>query len=121
MIKANELRIGNWVKSDDKIGDIWQIERIENGDTFVVGIPLAPEILEKCGFIKKKILDTCFVYDIQDSYFCYTLNKKGDTFEIVSGGYDSYNIDITESCKYLHQLQNLYWCLCGEELVVNLQ
>lgn len=22
--------------------------------------------------------------------------------------------------KYVHQLQNLYWCLCGEELKINL-
>lgn len=81
-------------------------------------IPLTPEILEKCGFKKNGTFDKQFnngnqiEIDLSDEY-------KG---EVWLGGSDSCTngMGFVANCQYLHQLQNLYFALTGEELTVNL-
>jgi hypothetical protein len=74
-------------------------------------IPLTPEILEKCGFdencsyYKKDNVEIVKIYD----------SKIGDHYHFcpdktISFGY----------FQYIHQLQNLYFALTGEELNVQL-
>jgi len=74
-------------------------------------IPLTPEILEKCGFEKG--------YDVYSK----------DSFEIayIINGFDEvgYVLIINKEAEsvifhYLHQLQNLYFALTGQELDTNL-
>ncbi|HEY9701610.1 MAG TPA: hypothetical protein V6C58_04150 [Allocoleopsis sp.] len=101
MISANELRIGNWVKYDNRYFQIHSIADIFptlNTDEFGIGIvdynniepaEITTEILEAAGFENKMEL-----------YF----NGKWTNIEI----------------KYLHQLQNLYHALTGEELEIQL-
>lgn len=62
---------------------------------------LTEEILLKCGF------------EIEKGY-AYNLAKSGD-IKIYFGENFFYN---STPIKHLHQLQNLYWCLCGEELKI---
>lgn len=117
MIDPKELRIGNYIgrKSTGAFCRVnWGI--IRDADLHCdVGdyeyIILSPEILEKCGFserydtgLYRKGKENLFLHHfIMDDYYCFMYND-----------YKSYPL------KYLHQLQNLYYCLVGEELQVNL-
>jgi hypothetical protein len=127
MIKANELCVGNWiyglVKNKDfgkilnkipfKIKDGEHIDIVcnnTNQSDFIECIPLTTEILEKCGFQKKDIF----------------FEKKPLGIYINT---ETIDIDVwyigavrlkTKHLKYLHQLQNLYFALTGEELTVNI-
>jgi hypothetical protein len=119
MINANELRIGNlikyiasgqWVEVN---GDV-MIGMIENGFEEFCPINLTPEILEKCGFqpFQKNNFFKSYI----------TIDDRGDgnwvvaEFDQVDGNIHLFRNTI----KYLHQLQNLYFALAGEELKLNL-
>lgn len=120
MIAANELRIGNYVNhKSEGISRVTEIESHKNhiGVTplsfnnyvfmcaEIKPIPLTPEILEKCGFVSNPYQDR---YELGDFHFEYCAIR---------------NIVWCEKyphIKYLHQLQNLYFALTGEELIINL-
>jgi hypothetical protein len=133
-MKANELRIGNWVmaynspvqiESIDKDGginytsandewtvDYWFVYQIKEIDP----IPLTPEILEKAGFSNP--------YNI--GYHLYIDKENTEGFGI---NFDDEGWDIGQNhemfkfhseLKHLHQLQNLYYALTGEELQIEL-
>lgn len=135
MIKANELRIGNWVLLDGKhIADIESVTQNvistknpynkytdgTSGDywncasDYITPVPLTPEILEKCGFEK-------FQYGDSTALEGYVTNGriiiKGfltpDNYFNLLGYKQDHSI-----IQYLHQLQNLYFALAGEELQV---
>ena len=100
-MKASELRIGNIVKQGiiESIG----ISLIQVSDTIyesevIESIQLTEEWLLKFGF--RKVYKTCYQYKdfILDDRFIMM------------------DIDITIQLKYVHQLQNLYFALTGEEL-----
>ena len=125
MIQANELRIGNII--------------IINGITVALGtelfclvvtnqtappqpIPLTPEILEKCGFdVVHKTNNHYAINDpngIKDSHkisvFPTINNQWHIAFSDTLNGYNDYTH--TTKIQSLHQLQNLYFALTGEEL-----
>jgi hypothetical protein len=127
-----ELRIGNWVEDEDDSHDRWRVEKIEPGKEETKGmwfvnsrwtedlqpIPLTPEILEKAGLVKDKrsgVAMRTIAYS-DESYPC-TLQVSGGGKMLVcrSGMYS-----IGAPCEYLHQLQNLYFALTGEELNIEL-
>ncbi len=116
MIKANELRLGNWFLSKVKVpvqvekGTIaymcmrsYEISKIKYEP-----IPLTPEILEKCGFVIETIYYEYpyFDFDIKSEYGKWQLYYNGDAIGI--------------PFEYLHQLQNLYFALTSEELEIKL-
>ena len=124
MIQANELRIGNWITYKYEPIQVTMIGQygIQSKDKdsvtnakFVTPdlkpIPLTAEILEQCGF-KNTILGGEYVYNERGIMKIY----------INSIGLVSYKIGdiIFTTIHYLHQLQNLYFALTGEELQVNL-
>lgn len=132
MINANELRIGNWVKlfNDDfyKIHviskTVIQVEGgIIGGEVFKLEhtkpIPLTPEILEKCGFRMycEKSIKT--EWD-NNPRFSYQYLCKNDRFIVTHTPSDDADRTFRAAndliVKYLHQLQNLYFALTGEEL-----
>lgn len=121
MIAANELRLGNWVEHMTN-GNKWQITISDFVEEYEMGqamfhmkpIPLTPEILEKCGFqlapqrisiYEKGLLRLWLGHT---GCIAYLINK--DTRE------SHYIRDI----QHLHQLQNLYFALTGEELEIKL-
>ena len=115
MIKANELRIGNWV--NDKIGlvTIGENGKINFADVYEP-IPLTPEILEKCGFKTNKL---------QNLFKRVKEKTEGMKSEIHLGDYYDerkyyYLVGLNIRIIYLHQLQNLYFALTNEELIINL-
>lgn len=77
-------------------------------------IPLTPEVLVKCGFVKLK-LDNGFYYEK------YLNNKETLLFSdnILSYGIlgaSQYEWSACDHIQSLHQLMNLYHALTGEEL-----
>lgn len=124
MIQPNELRIGNWVTIVSAEHWLGQVTHISS-DGFVSNtkcqnisikhchpVPLTPEILDKCGF-KRSANGVRVLF----------VGKYG--FTMYSGGcylqQDDYAgmMDI-DQVEHLHQLQNLYFALTGDELKVTL-
>jgi len=157
-MKANELRIGNWVKIKDKIfEDGWetgydiyktnefQITGFNDGssmkgckvicfyeipskmfggfihsgcrDIDIDPIPLSEEWLLKFGFKKE---NDSFYYgngwldvSIPTVHYSFDIWRGNENYPTTSDW-----SEIPISVDYVHQLQNLYFALTGEELVV---
>lgn len=109
-MKANELRIGNWVNSAFKYTRVNTIvlKNLEDGVKFLP-IPLTEEILLKCGFEYNKHYD---------SYVKET--DRASEFIIRAKDFVMCDIDLIVKLRHLHQLQNLYFALTGEELNIEL-
>jgi hypothetical protein len=130
MIKANELRLGNWVHFTNSLGtemnfqiNVFHLAYMVEADPDYVqhgygikyiegsikGIALTPEILEKSGFVNEES-DRGWTFLgfalIEDTDGLFWLNEE-------------VYFSITP-CLHLHQLQNLYFALTGQELSVNL-
>jgi hypothetical protein len=134
MIKVTELRVGNLILprtgTDEhvKVTDIDEYGSIgteayfwdgagSTGTTSEIarGIPLTPEWLERCGIAYSKTFK-CYSKDYE-LLFC----NEGDQFwlceqDAIKGGLQK----IGKSFQYLHQLQNLYFALTGEELHIKM-
>lgn len=114
MVKVEEVRWGNAVL--DSSGTICTIDQMDYEQwTFdsLDPIPLSPEILEAAGFIK-----SFTYYEIE-----FGLNKL--SVEIPNGEMNLINEENEVLClkmpiKHLHQLQNLYFALTGEELEIKI-
>lgn len=129
-MKANELRIGNLINRQDYICKVTKIEEggiitepLEyKGEMFVKQgvepIPLTEEWLVKFGFdnkfgFKKQFGESYEEGTIIFEYYFNTEELK--IFQGYGGGDGGY---IKIKCKYVHQLQNLYFALTGEELTI---
>jgi hypothetical protein len=112
MIQANELRVGNYVY--DFSGKPVVVVRTTFGATpLETPIPLTPEILEKCGFEEINIIHVDErPYD--GSIGDYQIKQFKSRMK------NGYYLSHQTKLLYLHQLQNLYFALTGEELTVNL-
>jgi hypothetical protein len=113
MIKKTELRIGNYYLGASRGGyEIVTgrtIQQIEESKLNALPIPLTPEVLEKCGFIVDE-LGYSYV-GINGISLCQT--KANSVFPC----WKDTKIG-SKPIKYLHQLQNLYFTLTGEELEI---
>ena len=133
MIQANELRIGNLVFRDElniengkwdeltiKI-NYQDIFNLINGNDMVKTaynpIPLTEKWLIKLGF-KKYIdfLNIAYIYDLTPLCgFTYDIETKRVT--ILENG-NSMSHWIERKIEYVHELQNLYFALRGQELTI---
>lgn len=115
-MKARELRIGNLVNYQTAEGDIL-VARIDWQDLKWISkahsaIPLTEEWLLKFGFEE---------YEFEDEIFGYVLNDFGYVNEfqfMIRIFIDFEGILIQKPIKFVHQLQNLYFALTGEELTI---
>lgn len=118
-MKIQELRIGNWFIGYNGKPFQWSLghfglltlkkNRLEIDDIIKSPIPLTEEILFKCGFYQENGVMSYVTQDYSDTKITYeTLAKYYRLYPY------TYRID------YLHQLQNLYFALTGEELEVKL-
>lgn len=136
-MKASELRIGNLVIRDGNILEVVRIskEDVINYELFkecigqqvnsgvVKPIPLTEEWLLKFGFEKDERV-TMDSYQIRFKQHCYRAEKflsdikpkNTYDFRLQYTVNESYYLS---SIRYLHQLQNLYFALTGEELKLN--
>ena len=116
MIKIQELRIGNYV---DYNGEIMKLDGsllccyIQNELEFPLNpIPLTEEILLKFGFY------------FEEGFYCLRINNTAFMTIILHGSYVNYELsNFRQKIVFsrgefsgVHQLQNLYFHLKGEEL-----
>lgn len=122
MMESKELRLGNYLRANHKSftkkynGQIVSIDadiliEILRGDIYYEPIELSPEILERCGFVADHV-----------SHYGGWLIKVNNDEQIRIvwneniGWHWPMNGHNKPIVNYLHQLQNIYYCLCGEEL-----
>lgn len=137
-MNATELRIGNIVFYNGENGknepvryyctingaDLRIMQDDENYLKSHEPIALTPELLEKCGFEKSEYESNVFEhkgsglilvydrgYDEEGRHWHY-----GEDFEKGNG-----TSALWKAIDFLHQLQNLYFALTGEELEINLE
>ncbi len=122
-LKANELQIGNFIQWEDDSKEIVQVKSIDPGEEetkdmyFVNGgwiedfipVPLTEEWLTKFGFEEKE----------GDYFIAYNFPLIAGNFKIeTERWFVMMDRIIVARCKYVHQLQNLFFALSGEELTV---
>lgn len=129
-MKAEELRIGNllYYKGSQYVANVQLISgnhfdcRDNDMGCFTPNgsyepIPLTEEWLVKFGFAPCRegstVLQKVIAYS-DESYPC-TLQVSGSGIQICRSGIGA----ICPNIEYVHQLQNLYFALTGEELEVN--
>lgn len=124
-MKATDLRLGNLILFTEEIEvvDIITLDQMNsyNGDATNLGyeaIPLTEDILLKCGFNLDKDFNAWqtphdFHIRVEDN----ELKQKNKVFWIYFDEQEDHPI----TCIFeLHQLQNLYFALTGEELTIKL-
>ena len=134
-MKANELRIGNWINvggelNQFSIADFCDI--FDNGDKWFKDlfkpIPLTEEWLLKFGFEEIENLHTHWKSDkgfFLNGYIIFMekiigviIGEKSNS-KFYDHSYQYRNgIGIIKQIQYVHQLQNLYFALTGEELEI---
>ena len=115
-MKATEFRVGNWIHEFGipkqvtplMIVGLSQIERAGKICIDLTPIPLTEEWLLKFGFESNE-----WKQYLKFPIFVNMGNR--DIVSILASNDGSY-IPSQKPCFYVHQLQNLYWCLCGNEL-----
>jgi len=119
-MKANELRIGNWIdcKFIDEIiaisgiGEDGMIEFNNVGTClirYIKPIPLKGKWLEKCGFAENRAIIAV------DNYYNACFERKNGHILFLTS-YDNGKIGIP--IKYVHRFQNLYFALTNKEVPI---
>ena len=115
-MKASELRIGNWIEWDDDSHEQFKVETIDYS--------------EPNYFVNGGLLDDMLPITLTEEWLLkfgtWPVQWESKTYIVVSG-IDSWIDIIRDSdgsvsqtpslpCEYVHQLQNLYFALTGNEL-----
>lgn len=136
-MNANELRIGNWIA--DRGSKQWQIDHWETKDKisaksplvkfgeleieghplteevlFLKPIPITEEWLVRFGF-KSQDLSSEFFTQFNKGIVSIVFRNKSILIVCVGTQRVDHN-----NFKYVHQLQNLYFALTGEELILTI-
>ena len=131
MINANELRMGNYVlhKVANKVSKVqcsyahFQLLAAGDAASFYPVI-LNPDVLEQCGFVENKeysLLPTAREFIIalpvmgsnKNEIYAYVKNNKECFARVGVNGLVASN-----NFYHLHSLQNVYFALTGEELII---
>lgn len=117
VMKPEDLRIGNIVLWNDceliidpsDIVAVYQCQ-ISGKDSGRKGIPITPELLIRAGFERVK-----FEPELRGEFHIgkYHVSIKKQKMLLVNSIGMFHEIG---KCRYLHQLQNLHYCLTGTEL-----
>ena len=118
-MKASELRLGNWVEQpNDGVTRVTAVLndlqiKTETGyvDKYCRPIPLTEEWLLKFGF---KGLPVNYMGFYEFIIGTFSIIREQDEYCFPYETYNGDNIDL--EIKHVHQLQNLYFALTGEEL-----
>ena len=130
MVYANELRIGNWI-TDNEAGGYFQIEEIYKNQYGVYyasyrkgSIRIVRDEIEPITLTEERLVKFGFEKIKKESYS----TGKNVYFNVYKLGSLTYNtsqniwwfgyLKLENPPKYVHQLQNLYFALRGEELEI---
>jgi hypothetical protein len=133
MISANELRLGNYLmqKIATRILTVQcsfqhfeLLAKRENKDFFPV--LLRAELLEKCGFIENK--DYPLLPEAREFKLVMPVigNNKNEIYAYIKNNKECFgravvnSLPVSNNFYHLHQLQNLYFALTAEELVIKM-
>jgi hypothetical protein len=126
-MKTNDLRIGNYVSFHDVWCKVVGIDNdrilieYHNGDTdychidYIDPIELTEELLVKLGF-EGEMYEFCLLADD----FNITVNLIENRVDISYFGNCEAELCIKYNVKYLHELQNLCYCITGQEIEIKL-
>jgi len=127
MIQANELRIGNYVKDSthevSKVRGVFKDEiylsleggNLETNLENIHPIPITEDILLKAGFTSRKPGEPSAIWDCpKENFSMIVFLNPPERKEWRTGATTG-----SASCNTVHQLQNLYFALTGEELTIN--
>lgn len=131
-IERTDLRVGNLVRYRGEIMfvcDIFGLIRLSDEEAVLdvecdelEPIALTDDLLAKCGFQKA---DKAFGYDNESRSLIYPFVEKDGSLYLLIG--DSREIAVhmeyddgylLAECRYLHDLQNIYWTVSNRELAV---
>jgi hypothetical protein len=124
-LKSSELRIGNFLRAKKDYHNQFHgngiVSSIEQTKFVILDhypgkwfepIPLTEEWLLKFGFEFHTNANCQNFYYAKDAFICIRADEDFEWFRY-------YNGDFYHELKYVHQLQNLYFALTGEELTLN--
>ena len=116
MLRAEEFRLRNWIARGGN-GEHYRataetISDLENGHIKPTGIPLTEEWLNKFGFGISNDNGTSCIRSIGNFAIVEDCCYGALTYVV-----DGFGIEI----KTVHQLQNLYFALTGEELTIKVE
>lgn len=121
-MKANELRIGNWYDNNSNyckvttntIESVFESERV-----WCKPIPITVDIVLKCGFEFVNKPNQYGWYKTVDNRNLCWCHSDFVSLEHITGieGFNDTLFDF--DCKYLHQLQNIYFTLTNTELNID--
>lgn len=130
MIKATDLRLGNKVlvngqictvnnlfPNNIRVAELSVLHQI-NHESLYEPVPLTPEILEQCGFVKSEYKD--FDHPVLK---CRWVSKTivGTNIKPFLRFDSMTKLDKPSTdVYYVHQLQNLYYSLTGQELEIKI-
>jgi hypothetical protein len=142
MINTNEVRVGNWLDISEASqlvinngkGPVivvvreqyGRVEAIEEKSILAGGfhvkesgkpIPITPEILKKAGFTNGQYHTGYFYHLDIGAHLVSGRDAEGSISFALEVADD---IRVSEPFYYVHQLQNLFFALTGEELQINL-
>jgi len=133
MIDSSELRLGNYILHKSGVRILPVKCTFQHFELFAKGlakdafpIALKSDILQKCGFIENEKY-----YGLPDrAEFILTLpvtgNNRNEIRAYINSNKESYaraavnDLIICNNFYFLHQLQNFYYALVGEELDLNM-
>ena len=128
-MKATELRIGNYIKLMFNYEDYETIQvtsdelvDVDKKQADYEPFPLTEEWLYKFGFenIDKSDNDYITYTDPNHDYYLQIdVRKKDGKYAILDNSFDDLRDFSMVDISYVHQLQNLYFALTGEELILN--
>ena len=115
-MKPQDLRVGNLILLHNKPQTVTPVDILCANSKAMQGIPLTEELLKKIGRIEA--VDSS-IYGGVDNYACELIIDlvDGNIFEDNNALCNKIN---WHPIKCLHQLQNLYFALTGEELQIDL-
>jgi len=132
---AKELRIGNLVDLGNRIAKIIEIghssclvaDLEETQDTIedyerTKPIPLTEDWLFKFGFKNTDKDDNDYITytdENHDYYLQIDTRRRDGKYTILDNSFDDLRAFSMVDISYVHQLQNLYFALTGEELTLN--
>jgi hypothetical protein len=128
-IKATELRIGNYIKLMFNYEDYETIQvtsdelvDVDKKRADYEPLPLTEDWLFKFGFKNTDKDDNDYITytDANHDYYLQIDTRRRDgKYTILDNSFDDLRAFSMVDIVYVHQLQNLYFALTGEELTLN--